>query len=363
MKRAMKRLGTLVETMAVERPVLLVFLLFVCAAILVMAISIPFYINEPHEMLLNVVAEAHGTVFDLFVIGFLLFWLNRLADRRLRNNRYREEIEDFLGWKSMEATHRIVGNIRRLNRNGMHERLRLTEAFLQEANLAGAWLQEADLWGAHLARANLRDARLARANLAGANLEGADVEGADLAGADLRGANLVEADLERSTLVGADLRAAVLRQADLQYANLQQAQLERADLTGANLRSANLVGANLSRCILTEASLRGASLVDANLGAADLTDADLSAADLTGVALPETNEELVALFGMVRSLDRARLDAGLNTALRRACPHLFAPMPAFVENGGMDDDIALARASALAQRGEPDDAARRDAPD
>src|SRR5690606_19789473 len=134
------------------------------------------------------------------VIGWFLFWLNKMAERRIRANRYREEIEDFLGWQSPEATHRIAGNLRRLNRIGVNEQLRLTEAHLAHANLGGVKLRKSNLWGANLEGAILGSADLSGTNLAGASLVGAILEHARLDQSDLRGATLREADLERASL-------------------------------------------------------------------------------------------------------------------------------------------------------------------
>lgn len=188
-----KRLGATLERLAADNPVLLAFIVFLTATVIVIPASLHYYIDETDAFLMNVMAEAHGTVFDLLIIGWFLLWVNKLAERRVRNNRYREEIDDYLGWKSPEATHRIAGNIRRLNRSGVRERMRLTEAYLFGANLGGAQLKEADLWGANLEGANLRGATLEGVNLRGANLTGANLQDAELKGTDFLGANLTGA--------------------------------------------------------------------------------------------------------------------------------------------------------------------------
>ncbi len=57
-------------------------------------------------------------LFDILVIGIFILSLNRLAEKRIENQRYIDEIDDFRGWRSKEAAYKIAGNIRRLNRNG-----------------------------------------------------------------------------------------------------------------------------------------------------------------------------------------------------------------------------------------------------
>ncbi len=304
--------------MAAEHPVHLAFYVFLAAAAVVVPASLPFYLGDPAGFLENLAAEAHGMVFDLLVIGWFIFWLQRQGERRLRAGRYREEIEDFLGWHSPDAALRLAGNVRRLNRLGDTAPLKLTEAFLQDVNLAGALLEKADLWGADLSGAALPDARLRKANLAGARLRQTNLERATLTEADLRGADLTEADLERAFLEGADLRAA----ADLQFASLPRTDLRHARLLGANLRGAHLERADLRRAVFESANLHGASLDGADLRGADLTRADLTRADLTGVRLPD-GEALLTLFDDVRSLEDAKLDDAVEAALRAAAPRLF----------------------------------------
>jgi BTB/POZ domain-containing protein KCTD9 len=317
-----RRFHAWVERMAAERPHHLTFYVFLLACAVVIPVSLPFWIYDTADFFQEVMAEAHGVLLDILVIGWLLFWMRKQGERRLMTQRYREEIEDYLGWRTPEATLRIAGNIRRLNRQGVNLPLTLTEAYLHGANLADAKLEEADLWGADLTQAKLPGARLAEANLAGAILRGADLTGASLTGADLRGADCTEADLERAYLENADLRGVNFTACDLQFAAMPGANLEHARLLGANLRGAHLERTRLARTHFEGATLHGASLDGADLRGADFTRADLSRADLTGAILPE-GEALITLFDDVRSLVGAKLPREAEAVLTEACPHLF----------------------------------------
>lgn len=248
-----------VEKLAAYRPIFLAFLLALVATALVGLCSLPFYLSNFFTFLENVAVEAHGMVFDLFVIGFFVFWLNSLGDKRRRIRNYQEQIDDFRGWDEKEAVYRIAGIVRRLNREGVTN-INLDNAFLANANLI-----ETNLSGANLRRANLREASLQRAYLKGAHLEGADLCQAHPEWANMEGAYLREANLEGANLEGANLREATLHE--------------------ANLRQANLIGAYLSGADLTEADLHGALLQ-----AADLTGADLRGADLSGIRYDELTE-------------------------------------------------------------------------
>lgn len=337
-RQMFRQLGYRLERLAAEKPVLLAFFVFVAMTFIVVPASLPYWLDDPRDFLKEIMAESYGTLFDLLIIGWFLMWLNKRAERYMINTRYREEIEDFLGWKSQEATHRIAGNIRRLNRSGIRDRIRLTEAYLSGANLSGAKLRRSDMWGTSLNSALLGASDLREANLAGSNLENTILEQADLTGADLRGALMKDADLERASMDSADLRGVNLIGADLQYASLRHARLERSTLIGANLRGANLEGASLERCLLEGANLEGANLTGAKLDGADLGRAFLAGATLS------QNGELLDSFRNVKSLHRTRLDPGPEKKLKEAFPHLFiAPAP---RANGLPDEAAV-----QAQRG------------
>ncbi|MET8145601.1 pentapeptide repeat-containing protein [Sphaerisporangium sp. NPDC005288] len=156
----------------------------------------------------------------------------------------------------VQAALTVIGR-RTLTHDLPMRRIKLTGAYLNEADLTSANLTRADLTGTHLTRANLLLANLGRAHLTNANLT-------------------------RANLGGANLTHARLTNADLANANLSS-----ADLTRANLMGAKLTGAYLNEADLTSAYLAGADLTDADLSHAKLTGADLSYAKLTGAKLTE----------------------------------------------------------------------------
>ncbi len=172
----LRRVIDWLSDMSLEQPVRLAMIVSISVLVVVSAISYPFW---SADFLEGAMVEAYGMVFDLFVIGCCVFWLNHIGEKKREIKRYQEEIIDFLDWKTEEATQRIVGSVKRLNRYGVTS-IELREAYLNDANL-----QEAGLKGA---------------NLSGANLDGAM----------LRMAEFVGADLVRATLNGANLREAIL---------------------------------------------------------------------------------------------------------------------------------------------------------
>src|SRR5688572_7809709 len=126
----------------IERPLLTSTIVLVIVSILVIGLSLKYYIRDFDNFIIQILAEAHGMIFDIAVIGILLFWLNRNGEVRTRIRTYKDEIDDFRLWESEEAAFRTVGNIKRLNRHKIHEinlvNCHLPRTNLNYANLAGS---------------------------------------------------------------------------------------------------------------------------------------------------------------------------------------------------------------------------------
>lgn len=166
------------------RPVHVGIFVLIINSFVVYALIFGFGFSSDGEFWKGILVEAHGMLFDIAIIGVLILWLNKKGEKRLEIQRYKDEIDDFRYWKSEEAMHRIVGNIRRLNKKGVSS-IHLNECYLKNANLSGvtlqgAYLVNATLNGAILFSTNLRYADLRNANFIDANLHTADFREADL---------------------------------------------------------------------------------------------------------------------------------------------------------------------------------------
>ncbi len=213
-------------------------------------------------------------LFDILVIGIFFPSLNRLAEKRIENQRYIDEIDDFRGWRSKEAAYKIAGNIRRLNRNG----------FKGQINLYDCYLHSVDL----------RKAILVGANMGKADLTNANLECVELRNANLRGAKLAKAKLEKASLMRTNLE-----EADLVEVNLQGANLLKAKLANANLKRAKL-----NNAILWGADLKGATSMNTNLKGVD-----------TFLVVQQLEK--------VKSLYKAEMDPELLEQVKAKCPHLL----------------------------------------
>ncbi|MBM3176915.1 MAG: pentapeptide repeat-containing protein [Bacteroidetes bacterium] len=226
----------------IERPILTALVVLLLVSMLVIALSIPFYIESGRDFWSQILVEAHGMLFDIAIIGILLYWLNENGEIRQRIRTYQNEIDDFRLWRSEESAFRTVGNIRRLNRHKIFD-INLANSHLQKTNLSyvnlkGANLNSANVSHCSLIEINLDSSRLNQTNFENSNLNGASLMGAYASGANFQDAYLIKTNLENSFLIKTIFRSAQLMEANLRNSYLMGTDFENASLFKADLRGA-----------------------------------------------------------------------------------------------------------------------------
>ncbi len=226
----------------IEKPILTSVIVLALLSVVVLGLSLSYYLKDFDAFFGQVLAEAHGMLFDIAVIGILIFWLNKNGEKRQRIRTYKDEIDDFRLWESEEAAFRTVGNIKRLNRHNIQNinlvNCHLTRTNLNYVNLSGSNLNSANISSAFLIESNLENTRLNQTNFNNSNLNQANLRGAYASGADFRDAYLIKAQLENAFLIKTNFRNAFLMEADLRNCYLTGADFENASLYKADLRGA-----------------------------------------------------------------------------------------------------------------------------
>ena len=191
-----------------EQPILTSTIVLVLVTVIVVSISMPYYLNEFHTFFGQVLSEAHGMIFDILIIGILIFWLNKTGEKRSRIRTYKDEIDDFRLWESEEAAFRTVGNIKRLNRHKLYN-INLAHSYLVKTNLnyvklIGANLNYANLFNSAMIDVDLENARLNQTNFENCNMNQSNFSKAYANGAIFKDAYLIKANFEKAFLIKAD---------------------------------------------------------------------------------------------------------------------------------------------------------------
>lgn len=262
-----------------EQPLITTGLVLGVLTILIFTLSFPFYRDDMELFYENILIEAHGMLFDLLIIGILLVWLNKNGEKQLRIRRYAEEIDDYRHWKSEEASFKIIGNIKRLNKDK---------------------ITQIDLFNSYLKNANLNYV-------------------------DLSGSNMNYVILDEASMVNSMLCRVRFNQASLKGTKLNKADFKGAFLSGANCENASMIKSDFEGAQLIKTNLSFAFLMDANFKGAMLAGADFTGANLMKADLREAQGLSVEQLSVARSLAKALLDPELESELRNLHPHLFEP--------------------------------------
>ncbi|MCA6381734.1 MAG: pentapeptide repeat-containing protein [Cytophagales bacterium] len=226
----------------IEKPILTSAIVLFVVAIVVIGFSLPYYISDFTSFWPQILAEAHGMIFDIAVIAILLAWLNQNGDTRQRIRTYKDEIDDFRLWESDEAAFRTVGNIKRLNRHKINEinlvNCHLVRTNLNYVNLKGSNLNSTNLSNSSLIETNLENTRLNQTNFENSNLNQANLMAAYASGANFKDAFLIKGQFENAFLIKANFKNAFLMEANLRNSYLMGADFENASLYKADLRGA-----------------------------------------------------------------------------------------------------------------------------
>lgn len=257
-----------------EKPILTNTLVLLIAVVVIVGASLPLYFQG--DFLSGILEEAHGTIFDIAIIGILIYWLNDRGRTRQQIRSYKDEIDDFRLWESEEAAFRTVGNIKRLNRNNIFD---------------------INLVNCHLARTNLSEVKL-------------------------KGSNLNSANLSTSILVGADLVDTRLNQTNFENANLNNAMLMGSFASGAIFKDAYLIKANFENSFLIKADFGNAYMMEANLRGCHLTGAEFSNANLYKVDFRGAEGLTIEQLSQAKSLYLSMFDDDLNQKVMERIPEL-----------------------------------------
>lgn len=239
----------------------------------------------------DVLVEAHGLVFDLFVFGILLAFYNRIRkekeqqtkeirEKKYRIKGYKDELNDYRGWTESEAAYRIRGLINRLAQEGQdninYNDLHLGK--LHKLRLRGILPKHNKPQLKHN-RYKFKIASLEGVNLQKEKLYNIDLSGVNLSNSELDVIKLHDAILRRTIFHGAGLFNAEFHRADLVYAEFNKAYLASAKFCGANLENADFSGATLSFTDFSEATLFNTDFKGADFSSVILKNAKVNSID------------------------------------------------------------------------------------
>ena len=184
----------------------------------------------------SLLAGFHNTLFDILLIGVLLYWLEKRSEKRHEIQRHRDLLDLWRGDASALAIKNNLASIRRLNEYGVFK-MDLSDCVLQGSDLSELNLSSSNLSEAQCYKTDFSDADLSNAVLDKANLRNAFLSKAILTNASLRGAVLENAKLQNANLAGADFSGAIVSNATWDDAIFDERTILPIDLDRSIMKS------------------------------------------------------------------------------------------------------------------------------
>jgi uncharacterized protein YjbI with pentapeptide repeats len=268
-----------------------------------------FFLSRQNINWLTLIASVHGIFFDSVIFCLVGIAFFGFRDRRIRIERYYEELDDFRFSDSREGVLRKESLIKKLSKLNA-KTADMKGIILTGANLAGLKLSGAHFAGSKLEKVDFSKTMLNHSKFDEAGKKNGDnhallgkadcaktiFKGALLCDSDMKGMDFEELDFEKASLKRSRIASANLRKTNLRFADLEDTKCEEADFRGADLYESVFKNANLAHAIFSQvkdkswdsgscAKLTHSHMVKSNLREAMLSYTDMSHADLTGAKL------------------------------------------------------------------------------
>lgn len=242
-------------------------------------------LEDPKSFAEGVLTETVGMLFDILILLVFISYIEQKAEKKRRIERYKEELNDYKGWNEKEAVYRVVGIVRRLQKEKEYnldlsgyylnsaslQKLNLSDSFFRDSYLKGAFIEDCNFNNSSILESNLKEiyithsdfsnSSIIHSELQKSNIRYSKFSNLDFAGSNLSNSNFSDSNFEHAEFINCNLGKTKFRNANLKGANFATASLIEADFTRANLEEADLSMAFFQNTILTDAKLLGAKVL------------------------------------------------------------------------------------------------------
>lgn len=213
----------------------------------------------------NITVEAHGMVMDLAVIGVFTLWLNNKVRTRNINRGYLEQIDDFRTWNSEEASFRIAGIIKRLNRNG-ETKIDIHQCFIKNVRLESLTIEGSNCYQTNFNKSFMKNVEFHNCKLKGSSFRQFSASSTTFDNcfmriiqaqeAEITGSSFLDCDLVRANFKNTNLKGSIFKSSDLENAFFENANLENTNFLGCkNLTISQILSARSIKSIKLEPDL------------------------------------------------------------------------------------------------------------
>ena len=197
----------------------------------------------------NILVEAHGMLFDILVIGILIYWMNRMGDRQREIERLQKELKYFQEYFNPEATFHVSKTISLLKELGVKE-LKLVRLYLENASMLGWEFEKTLFMGCQLSQAFFDNGRFQKCDFIRSDCSLTIFSEAEISNSQFVTCSLNNADFKDASLFNVIFKSSIFTQTDFSFATLSKCSFEESSFIGTNftealLENCDLTGINL----------------------------------------------------------------------------------------------------------------------
>lgn len=217
--------------------------------------------NHSNDALGGISVEFHGMVFDIIILGFGFAIYNSYKEKENRIDRYREEIDDYRFWRDDEARYRILGLIKRLNKEGVYD-IDLSYIHMDEwpsslifrnSDFSHGVFPESSFFkfeGCKFNNAQLPSTRF------GSNMSKCTFDYANLQKSIFHEVNISDCSFFASNLENAVIEYGDAKNSDFRHANLENATIRYIDSNNIDMSGAKLLNTRIFKTDLSNVKLQ-----------------------------------------------------------------------------------------------------------
>ncbi|MCE7518707.1 pentapeptide repeat-containing protein [Vreelandella titanicae] len=190
----------------------------------------------------NLLVEIHGAVFDLIIVGVVLYWLEQRRNKKTDLKGLRQDLEDLRFYCGDDVSYITYGKLKRL------------------ISLAG---NSVSIPEAKLNSLDIKDLNLKSSNITAAVFIGSRLNSPLFTDVKADAANFIDAKIQHATFCNVSFRRAKFINAQLKGVDFRHCRIEGSDFTNAKLQSAIFNGVNCKGVSFKGANLRSTNFKNA----------------------------------------------------------------------------------------------------
>ena len=212
----------------------------------------------------NLLVEIHGGIFDLLIVGVILYWFDKRRTKKETKNKAEKTLDYLRFYNGPDASFLFYGTLRELLSLGVNS------VTISNGNLSNLKIKDLNLVYSKLIAVNFSNSTLTNSKFSDCDLEASQFvdtkfKNVDLVNVNIQRAKFINSKLNAMNFTKSNIIGTDFKNSELKSAIFKGVDCSNVSFKGANIRSANFIGAkNITKEMVMEAKdyrdIKGISL-------------------------------------------------------------------------------------------------------